>query len=69
MARRLHGTLFTLCRNLLGLASNPIPIKAAMAMVGRDSGEVRLPLVSLEAPLADTLSRVLSDYGLPVSRA
>lgn len=68
-ARRLHGTLFTLCRNLLGLASNPIPIKAAMAMVGRDSGEVRLPLVSLEPPLADTLSRVLSDYGLSVSRA
>ncbi len=69
LARRLHGTLFTLCRNLLGLASNPIPIKAAMAMVGRDSGEVRLPLVSLEPPLAETLSRVLCDYGLPVSRA
>ena len=30
-ARRLHAKLFTLCRDLLGLASNPIPIKAAMA--------------------------------------
>ena len=34
------------------MASNPIPIKAAMAMLGRDTGEVRLPLVPLEQPLA-----------------
>jgi 4-hydroxy-tetrahydrodipicolinate synthase len=68
-ARRLHGKLFTLCRDLLGLASNPIPIKAAMAMIGRDTGDVRLPLVSLEKPLADKLRTVLADYGLPVARA
>ena len=68
-ARRLHAKLFTLCRDLLGLASNPIPIKAAMAMIGRDTGEVRLPLVSLEKPLADKLGTVLADYGLPVAKA
>jgi len=68
-ARRLHAKLFGLCRDLLGLASNPIPIKAAMAMLGRDSGEVRLPLVRLEQPLADKLRGVLADYGLPVPRA
>jgi 4-hydroxy-tetrahydrodipicolinate synthase len=68
-ARRLHGKLFTLCRDLLGLASNPIPIKAAMAMIGRDTGDVRLPLVSLEAPLAAKLRQVLADYGLPVAKA
>ena len=68
-ARRLHGRLFTLCRDLLGLASNPIPIKAAMAMLGRDTGEVRLPLVSLEPALAAKLRQVLADYGLPVAKA
>jgi len=68
-ARRLHAKLFTLCRDLLGLASNPIPIKAAMAMIGRDTGEVRLPLVSLEKPLADKLRQVLADYGMPVAKA
>ena len=68
-ARRLHAKLFTLCRDLLGLASNPIPIKAAMAMIGRDTGEVRLPLVSLEKPLADKLGTVLADCGLPVAKA
>ena len=66
-ARKLHGRLFTLCRELLGLASNPIPIKAALAMVGRDTGEIRLPLVSLEAPLAAKLRQVLTNYGLAVS--
>lgn len=66
-ARTLHLKLFTLCRDLLGLASNPIPIKAALAMVGRDTGDVRLPLVPLEADLAAKLRRVLVDYGLPVA--
>jgi 4-hydroxy-tetrahydrodipicolinate synthase len=63
-ARALHHKLFSLGRDLLGLASNPIPIKAAMAMLGRDSGQVRLPLVSLELPLADKLRQVLTAYGL-----
>src|SRR5258707_3653179 len=34
-ARRLHLKLFPLCRDLLGVASNPIPIKTALAMMGR----------------------------------
>jgi len=63
-ARARHLELFTLARDLLGLASNPIPIKAAMAILGRDSGELRLPLVPLEAALVDRLRRVLSDHGV-----
>ena len=63
-ARELHLRLFGLCRDLLGLASNPIPIKAALAMVGRDTGEVRLPLVPLDAPLAERLRQVITAYGL-----
>ena len=43
-AHRRHLTLFPLCRDLLGLASNPIPVKTAMAMLGRGNGELRLPL-------------------------
>ena len=37
-ARCLHFKLFPLCRDMLGLSTNPIPIKAAMQMLGRDSG-------------------------------
>ena len=65
-ARAWHHRLFGLCRDLLGLASNPVPIKAAMAMLGRDSGDVRLPLVPLEPAQADKLRGVLRAYGLPV---
>jgi 4-hydroxy-tetrahydrodipicolinate synthase len=68
-ARVLHLKLFSLCRDLLGLASNPIPIKAAMAMVGRDTGEIRLPLVPLEPALSDKLRGVLAAYGLPLRAA
>jgi 4-hydroxy-tetrahydrodipicolinate synthase len=63
-ARAWHLKLFTLCRDLLGLARHPIPIKAALAMVGRDTGDVRLPLVPLEPAHADKLRRVIADYGL-----
>ena len=38
-ARRWHHKLFPLCRDMLGLSTNPIPIKAAMRMLGRDTGE------------------------------
>jgi 4-hydroxy-tetrahydrodipicolinate synthase len=63
-ARAWHLKLFTLCRDLLGLASNPIPIKASLAMLGRDTGDVRLPLVPLEPAQAEKLRRVIADYGL-----
>ena len=39
-SRLLHHKLFPLCRDMLGLATNPIPIKAAMKLLGRDTGEL-----------------------------
>ena len=65
-AQEFHRRLFVLGRDLLGLASNPIPIKAAMRMLGRDTGDVRLPLVPLEAEPTARLRDVLADYGLAV---
>ena len=43
-ARCLHFKLFPLCRDMLGLSTNPIPIKAAMEMLGQDTGDLRMPL-------------------------
>jgi 4-hydroxy-tetrahydrodipicolinate synthase len=63
-AIRLHFKLFTLCRDMLGLATNPIPLKAAMKMLGRDTGEVRLPLTPLESALESKLRQTLTAYGL-----
>src|SRR5436190_20119819 len=39
-----HRKLFALGRDLLGVATNPIPVKAALKLLGRGTGELRLPL-------------------------
>ncbi len=63
-ARQWHNKLFTLCRNLLGLATNPIPIKAAMAMLNMASEEVRLPMTPLDEDKKTKLRQTLQEYGL-----
>ena len=63
-ARRWHHKLFHICRDMLGLATNPIPIKAAMRMLGRDTGELRMPLTQLTPAEEKKLHATLSRYGL-----
>jgi 4-hydroxy-tetrahydrodipicolinate synthase len=63
-ARKWHRKLFPLCRDMLSLSTNPIPIKAAMKMLGRDPGELRLPMTPLEDAGMVKLKKTLSDYGL-----
>lgn len=63
-AQRMHLKLFHLCRDMLSLSTNPIPVKAAMQMLGRDSGEMRLPLTPLNAEEAQKLKSTLEAYGL-----
>ena len=59
-----HTKLFTLCRDLLSLATNPIPIKAAMQMLGRDTGDLRLPMTPLDDVGQRKLRQTLGEYGL-----
>ncbi len=63
-ARKWHNKLFFLAKNMLGLATNPIPLKAAMSMLGMASDEMRLPMVGLEDSKKQILRRTLKDYGL-----
>lgn len=63
-AMQLHYKLFHLCRDMLGLSTNPIPIKCAMKMLGRDTGELRLPMTALDAADEAKLHKTLSAYGL-----
>lgn len=63
-AEEWHRKLFPLCRDMLGLATNPIPLKAAMQMLGRDTGEVRLPMTPLDATQMSALKATLTRYGL-----
>lgn len=63
-AQKWHFKLFPLCRDMLGLSTNPIPIKAAMQMLGQDTGEVRLPMTPLNETEKTRLSETLKGYGL-----
>jgi 4-hydroxy-tetrahydrodipicolinate synthase len=63
-ARQWHKKLFMLCKSMLTLATNPIPIKAAMAMLNMCSDELRLPMTPLEEDKKVILEQTLKDYGL-----
>ena len=63
-ALRWHRKLFPLCRDMLGVATNPIPIKTAMKLLGRDTGELRLPLCPPDAADEARVRQTLRDYGL-----
>ncbi len=59
-----HRKLFMLSRDLLSVATNPIPLKAAMKLLGRDTGELRLPMCSLDAAGEARIAASLKAYGL-----
>jgi 4-hydroxy-tetrahydrodipicolinate synthase len=63
-ARQWHHKLFPLCRDMLGLSTNPIPIKAAMQLLGRDTGDLRMPLTRLTLAEQSKLRTTLVAYGL-----
>lgn len=63
-ARKWHRKLFVLSKSVLSMATNPIPIKAAMAMLKMIREELRLPLTPLPENKKDELEKILSNYGL-----
>jgi len=63
-ALKWHKKLFKLSKNMLSLATNPIPIKAAAAMLNMASEELRLPMTPLEESKKAILKQTLQDYGL-----
>jgi 4-hydroxy-tetrahydrodipicolinate synthase len=62
-ARRLHQKLYPLARNLF-VETNPIPIKYALARIGRISPEIRLPMTPISAAGREKLDPVLDALGL-----
>src|SRR5216684_767822 len=63
-AQAQHRKLFPLCRDMLGVATNPIPIKTAMKLLGRGTGEFRLPLCPLDGAGEARIRQTLVNYGL-----
>jgi 4-hydroxy-tetrahydrodipicolinate synthase len=64
-ARRIHERLLPLMRANFADAPNPVPAKAALAMMGLlPSDATRRPLLPLEGPARDRLAATLRTLGL-----
>jgi 4-hydroxy-tetrahydrodipicolinate synthase len=64
-ARRLHYRLLPLMRGLF-LETNPIPVKAALALMGYCRDELRLPLLPMSDAARARLRAVMEQFGLPL---
>lgn len=62
-ARKLHHQYFPL-HKVMFIESNPIPVKTALALMGKMNNELRLPLCNLSAEDLKILKAVLKEYGL-----
>jgi 4-hydroxy-tetrahydrodipicolinate synthase len=62
-ARALHYRMAPLI-DVLFIETNPIPVKAALAMMGKIEYELRLPLCRMSEKNEGTLKKVMQDYGL-----
>jgi 4-hydroxy-tetrahydrodipicolinate synthase len=62
-ARELHYRLFPILEGLF-IEANPIPVKAAMAMMGKISDEIRSPLFPIAGANRDKLRKMLTDLKL-----
>ena len=62
--RTLMHRLLPLVDALMGLEVNPIPVKTALAIMGRCAEEFRLPLTCMGASARSRLEKVLREYDL-----
>jgi len=62
-AAELHHRLLPMC-DAMFVETNPIPVKAALAMMGRIKNELRLPLVPISDKGAETVRTAITDFGL-----
>jgi 4-hydroxy-tetrahydrodipicolinate synthase len=62
-ALRIHREIFDFCR-VMFLETNPIPVKAAMKLLGRDTGSLRLPMCEASAATSAALRQALTAQGL-----
>ncbi|WP_432798974.1 4-hydroxy-tetrahydrodipicolinate synthase [Poriferisphaera sp. WC338] len=63
-ALKHHNDIFPLCKACLTLATNPITIKTAMAICGKDTGELRLPLCEMPLKPKAQLEDLLREHGI-----
>jgi 4-hydroxy-tetrahydrodipicolinate synthase len=62
-SKELFYRLLPLCQAMF-YETNPIPVKTALALMGKMKGEFRLPLVPISPANEERLRKALTDYGL-----
>jgi 4-hydroxy-tetrahydrodipicolinate synthase len=62
-ARAAHFEIYELCQAMF-LETNPIPVKAALSLMGKIQPEYRLPLCAPSDPNLEKLRTTLEKYGL-----
>ena len=62
-ARKLHLDTLKIS-NAMFIESNPVPVKTALALMGKCSDEVRLPLVPMSAANKAKLEAIMKEYAL-----
>jgi len=62
-AAGIHRELFDFSRAMF-LETNPIPVKAAMKMLGRDTGALRLPMCDASEATMVAVRKALTAQGL-----
>ncbi len=63
-ARHIHLETFDLARGMLSLGPNPAPVKAALQLLERDTGALRLPLCPLDGKAREAVAELLHRAGL-----
>lgn len=63
-AREIQKRYYPLLSGLMGLDTNPVPIKSAVALLGHCTDELRLPLVNLTCEKTEQLQSLLKRYSL-----
>lgn len=64
-AQEINLKMFPLIKAMF-IETNPIPVKAAMAMMGLIAPEIRLPMTQMEPANAEKLKKEMIAYGLKV---
>ncbi len=62
-AKELYLKFLPLCQAMF-LETNPIPVKTALSLMGKISGELRLPLCSMSSTNLEKLKSILRQYNL-----
>lgn len=65
-ALKVHRELMPVCKAMF-VETNPIPVKAAMRLLGRDNGVLRLPMTEASPATIKTIEGVLAGFRQPVN--